>query len=80
MVYIGKVRTSYFLKHAQLKTAKPDKRMGLKLDLIKPFWKQKTETIRSRLVHPLIVYADLVATGHPRNLDPAKRLREKHLR
>ncbi|WP_370551991.1 type IV toxin-antitoxin system AbiEi family antitoxin [Haliea sp. E1-2-M8] len=26
------------------------------------------------------MYADLVATGDPRNLDTAKRLREKYLR
>lgn len=80
VVYIGKARMADFLKHARLKKAKPDEKAGPKIDLIEPFWKQKTETVWPGLVHPLIVYADLVATGDPRNLDTAKRLREKYLR
>ncbi|WP_350144065.1 type IV toxin-antitoxin system AbiEi family antitoxin [Haliea sp.] len=44
------------------------------------FRTQDSGTERGGLVHPLIAYADLVATGDPRNLDTAKRLREKYLR
>ena len=69
-----------FLKHARLKKAAPDEKAGLKIDVIEPFWNEGGEAVRRGLVHPLIVYADLVATGDTRNLDTAKRLREKYLR
>lgn len=80
VVYISKARMTDFLKHARLKKAAPDGKADLKIDLIEPFWKEGRGTILQGLVHPLIVYADLVATGDPRNLDTAKRLREKYLR
>ena len=80
LVYISKARMTDFLKHARLKKAAPDEKTDLKIDLIEPFWKEGSEVVRRGLAHPLIVYADLVATGDPRNLDTAKRLREKYLR
>lgn len=80
VVYISKAQMTDFLKYARLKKVATDEKAGLKIDMIEPFWKQESETVRRGLVHPLIVYADLVATGDPRNLDTAKRLREKYLR
>jgi hypothetical protein len=80
VVYITKPRMTDFLKHARLKKAAPDEKADFKIDLIEPFWKEGAQTVRRELVHPLIVYADLVATGDARNLDTAKRLREKYLR
>lgn len=80
VVYIGKGQMTDFLKYARLKRAAPDEKIDLRIDLIEPFWKQGNGNVRRGLVHPLIVYADLVATGDPRNLEMAKRLREKYLR
>ena len=79
-VYIGKAQMTDFLKHARLKKAAPDEMPDITIDLIEPFWKKGGGAERCGLVHPLIVYADLVATGDPLNLDAANRLREKYLR
>lgn len=80
VVYISKARMNDFLKYAQLRKALPDKKVDFKIDLVEPFWVAGSETVGRGLAHPLIVYADLVTTGDPRNLDTAKRLREKYLR
>ena len=80
VVYINKARMTDFLIHTRLKKVTTDEKASLRIDLIQPFWGQGDGAKRQGLVHPLLVYADLVATGDPRNLDTAKRLREKYLR
>lgn len=52
-----------------------------KFELLEPFWNfdvKPTNTER-RLCPPLLVYADLVATGEARQLDAAGIIREKYL-
>jgi hypothetical protein len=79
VVYISKAKMNEFLKVARLRKAAPNEMPDINIELIEPFWTQGSGTERGGLVHPLIAYADLVATGDPRNLDTAKRLREKYL-
>lgn len=82
-VYVHKANLKNLLQAARLRKAEPHERHDLRVDLIEPFWKEaKNEggTEQAGLVHPIIVYADLIETGDTRNLDTANRLREKYLR
>lgn len=50
-------------------------------ELLEPFWNFETEKLDEvhRICPPLLVYADLVATGDVRQLDVANMIREKFL-
>ncbi len=50
-------------------------------ELLEPFWNFETEKLDEvhRVCPPLLVYADLVATGEARQLDAANIIREKYL-
>ncbi len=50
-------------------------------ELLEPFWNFETEQYNQahRLCPPLLIYADLVATGDARHLDAANIIREKYL-
>jgi hypothetical protein len=50
-------------------------------ELLEPFWNFETEMLDEvhRVCPPLLVYADLVATGEARHLDAANIIREKYL-
>jgi len=52
------------------------------LEVLQKFWKFKPAENRVegyRVVPPLLIYADLVATGDARNLETAKMIREQYL-
>jgi hypothetical protein len=51
-------------------------------ELLEPFWNYETQVFDPvhRLCPPLLIYADLAATGEARNLDAANMIREKYLR
>ena len=49
------------------------------VEILDTFWNFPGEAKQPDLVPPLLVYADLVATLDPRNLEIAKRIREEHL-
>lgn len=49
--------------------------MGMaNVEIYKPFWNRD---LPGKTVHPLIVYADLIVTGDPRNLETAKLIYDK---
>jgi len=50
-------------------------------ELLEPFWNFEIEELDAvhRVCPPLLVYADLVATGEARHLDAANLIREKYL-
>lgn len=50
-------------------------------ELLEPFWNFETEVLNEvhRICPPLLLYADLVATGDARHLDAAKIIRNKYL-
>lgn len=54
-----------------------DKKYGV-VKLYKPFWK-KTETYNG-YVHPVLAYADLIATGDARNIETARMIKDEHIR
>ncbi|MBI4013946.1 MAG: hypothetical protein HY359_16630 [Candidatus Rokubacteria bacterium] len=49
------------------------------VEILDRFWNFPTDPTHPDLVPPLLVYADLMATLDPRNLEVAKRIREEHL-
>ena len=51
-------------------------------ELLEPFWKFETEKLDEthRVCPPLLIYADLVATGDARNIEVANMIREEYLR
>lgn len=50
--------------------------------IYRPFWPEAFADIYTdgkALVHPVLVYADLIATGEPRNFETARRLYDEHI-
>lgn len=49
------------------------------VEILERFWKPTVEQQPEDLVPPLLVYADLLATGNQRNLETAKKIYEQHI-
>jgi hypothetical protein len=49
------------------------------VDIIKRFWKQPEIWKYEDLVHPILIYADLLATGNERNIEAAKMVYDQHI-
>ena len=49
------------------------------IEILDQFWHLPINLERGDIVSPLLVYADLIATLDPRNLDAAKLVREKYI-
>ena len=49
------------------------------VEILDTFWNFPADPRQPELVPPLLVYADLVTTLDPRNLEIAKRIREEHI-
>ena len=49
------------------------------IEVLRAFWRINTDELHSNIVHPLLIYADLLATGDLRNLETARMIYEKEL-
>jgi hypothetical protein len=49
------------------------------VEVLEAFWNPNCDWSDREVVHPLLVYADLLATGDPRNLEAAKRVYDEQL-
>lgn len=49
------------------------------VEILEKFWKPKEAQPDEDLVHPVLVYADLLATGNQRNMETAKILYEQYI-
>ncbi len=49
------------------------------LEVLRRFWQWEAEPSRSDVVPAILVYADLLATNEPRNLETAKLVHEQHI-
>jgi len=49
------------------------------IEILEKFWNTDDKTASGELVHPLLVYADLVASGDPRNAEVAEKIYEQHI-
>ena len=50
-----------------------------KIEILKTFWEAGQKRPYQNLVHPLLIYADLQATGDPRNIETAEMIYEQEL-
>jgi hypothetical protein len=52
---------------------------GGNVEMLEAFWNTKCDWTDPEVVHPLLVYADLLATGNARNLETARRIYDEQL-
>ncbi len=76
LVYIPRQNMALFMKAAKLRKVKPHEEPDFLVKLFEPCWPIADNI---DLAPPVIVYADLLETGDPRNLETANKLYEKHL-
>jgi len=50
-----------------------------KVEILKAFWNFDYPNQEPHTVHPLLIYADLIATGDPRNIDTARIINDNEL-
>jgi len=83
-VYLPEHARTRLLGDARLRkmTEWTDDRKGRVL-VYRPFWPEQLDEVGGilgkGLVHPALAYADLVATGDPRNLDAARRIYDQYI-
>jgi hypothetical protein len=77
IVYIPKESMPLFLKDARLRRPQEFERPNINIELYEPFGAIVENA--TGLADPILVYADLVATGDPRNIETAQKLREKYI-
>nr|WP_305909601.1 type IV toxin-antitoxin system AbiEi family antitoxin [Methylomarinum sp. Ch1-1]MDP4522522.1 type IV toxin-antitoxin system AbiEi family antitoxin [Methylomarinum sp. Ch1-1] len=49
------------------------------IEILKAFWDVEHESDRTDIVNPILAYADLMATGDPRNMETAQIIYEREL-
>ncbi len=49
------------------------------VEILKRFWKPAEPRTRKDVVHPILIYADLLATGNERNIETARIIYEQHI-
>ena len=49
------------------------------VEILNRFWKPPEMWQHKDLVHPILIYADLLATGNERNIETAKMIYDKHI-
>jgi len=67
------VLNNWFIKHRIKKDPEG------KIEILETFWDTEQNTLYQNLVHPILIYADLQATGDPRNIETAEMIYEKEL-
>jgi len=50
-----------------------------KIEILQTFWDAEQKTPYQNLVHPILIYADLQATGDPRNIETAEMIYDQEL-
>ena len=53
--------------------------IGGDVEVLERFWRPVEMWQYEDLVHPILIYADLLATGNQRNIETAKRIYEQHI-
>ncbi len=71
-IYIGEKDGEFILRNRLRKDPKGN------LILMKKFWNIEDRLFRN-IVNPILIYADLLATGDPRNIETAKIIYEKEI-
>jgi hypothetical protein len=78
-IYVPREHHAKLIAKARLtKMTHPNFEPGA-VELLKPFWSADGAKDWRPYVHPVLAYADLIATGDPRNLEVARKLYEKRI-
>lgn len=83
-LYLPEPTRTRLLRDARLRKATEgvEERAG-SVHIYRPFWLQPPEAsddeCQDGLVHPILVYADLVATAEPRNLEAARKINDQYI-
>tara|TARA_R110001592_G_scaffold329928_1_gene611929 strand:- start:3105 stop:4136 length:1032 start_codon:yes stop_codon:yes gene_type:complete len=78
-LYIPKGAMNLFLKEARLRRIHAFEAAHINIDLFEPFWNYEDKT-HGDMAHPVLVYADLIASDEPRNIETAQKLRDQYIR
>jgi hypothetical protein len=73
-IYTGPQEINHLLFENRLK-----KDTAGDIEILARFWKPVEMWEYGDLVHPILVYADLLATGNQRNIETAKMIYEQHI-
>ncbi|TXK94624.1 hypothetical protein BMR05_12400 [Methylococcaceae bacterium HT4] len=49
------------------------------IEILNTFWDVENEANRTDTVHPILIYADLMASGDPRNIETAQIIYDQEL-
>jgi len=49
------------------------------IEILNQFWNYDENLGYKDLVHPILIYADLIATGNQRNIETAKMIYDEHI-
>ena len=49
------------------------------MEILRRFWRRDAVPANKDMVHPLLVYADLMATGNQRNIETARVIYDQHV-
>lgn len=80
LVYISGAHLPGLLRQARLRKIKPGEHPDRVIDVVEPFLPlEMLQGSQNDLADPLLVYAELVSSLEPRNLEAARRLYEHHL-
>lgn len=76
LIYTHQEKLRDLLTYARLRKRDNHDKDAAQVDIFEIFWRKQPAYTLEEYTDPLITYADLVATGEPRNLETAQRLRE----
>lgn len=79
-VYLDKLKAKLFLNDLRLANTVARYDDGTVIEVLAKFWERAELTKDAeRLTHPLITYADLIATADVRNIETAHIIKEEHI-
>ena len=79
-VYLDVLKKNEFLKDLRLVNAKTEYDTGGAIEIVAKFWKKNELNNQfETLTHPLITYADLIATADVRNIETANIIKENNI-
>ncbi len=74
-----KAKMAEVMRATRLRKLKQGEHPKITVELFEPFWNECMAP-EGQLAHPIVVFAELLNTGDPHNLDTAKRLYEEYIR
>ncbi len=81
--YLKPQNITVYIKHRHLNDFLLQNRLKKdiygEIEILKYFWKQTDVNENKDLVHPILIYADLMATANQRNIETAKMIYEQYI-